>query len=540
MRPVGVGHYENFPGRVAGCARPHLRGRRRAPRSTPSRARPTTSPTRAVPRPADPHSPSWQRLRAATVTTPGRLRRRPACQPPRQPWPAVVRSLLEQSAAIAQFPCPRQLPARPARRLSARRREDPRRRRLLTPAAQRCSNYCAGARPTRSGSLLLHLYADGRCPVAARRAESTRVAALQLINFLAGPASPSTCRAGAIHHADQGAGPQPAWRARTGSASSPLAAPAPASRAGAGARPGCAFARALTAGGGAPLVPPRVPDEPAGSCGWWRTAARASSDESWQRASTALLDRAAPTGLRAAAILPLLAVRAALALLPRSWFSRLTRLLAHDARSNTSRTRPPAAARASTTPSCSCRRRGAPRSPRFYAFCREVDDVVDEVHRPRRGGHQAGLVAARRSRSASPARPAIPVMQALMPHAADLRHRGAHLLGGDRRLPDGPRPDALPRLRRPARAIATWWPAWSARSRRASSAARSARDGRSYAHRLGPGDAADQHHPRRRRRRAPRPHLPAGRRSCSSSTSRRSEILQARMRPWATASASPR
>ena len=29
----------------------------------------------------------------------------------------------------------------------------------------------------------------------------------------------------------------------------------------------------------------------------------------------------------------------------------------------------------------------------FYAFCREVDDVVDEVSGPRRGGHQAGVVA---------------------------------------------------------------------------------------------------------------------------------------------------
>ncbi len=42
----------------------------------------------------------------------------------------------------------------------------------------------------------------------------------------------------------------------------------------------------------------------------------------------------------------------------------------------------------------------------FYAFCREVDDVVDEVQRPRRGRDQAGLVADRSGAAPSPASPA--------------------------------------------------------------------------------------------------------------------------------------
>ena len=39
----------------------------------------------------------------------------------------------------------------------------------------------------------------------------------------------------------------------------------------------------------------------------------------------------------------------------------------------------------------------------FYAFCREVDDVVDEVTRSRRRAHQAGLVADRSGAAPSPA-----------------------------------------------------------------------------------------------------------------------------------------
>jgi phytoene synthase len=49
----------------------------------------------------------------------------------------------------------------------------------------------------------------------------------------------------------------------------------------------------------------------------------------------------------------------------------------------------------------------------FYAFCREVDDVVDEV--ATRGGRLQAAVVARRSGRAFAGRPTHPVMQALMP-----------------------------------------------------------------------------------------------------------------------------
>ena len=60
-----------------------------------------------------------------------------------------------------------------------------------------------------------------------------------------------------------------------------------------------------------------------------------------------------------------------------------------------------------------------------------------------------------------------------------------------------------------------------------------------YAHTLGLRAAAHQHHPRRRRRCAPRPHLPADGRDCSASASRPPRSCSAR-RPGATAIVSTR
>ena len=82
----------------------------------------------------------------------------------------------------------------------------------------------------------------------------------------------------------------------------------------------------------------------------------------------------------------------------------------------------------------------------FYAFCREVDDVVDEVTDP---GVAATKLAwwRRRSRAAFAGRPSHPAMRALMPHTADYDIEAA-TAGGDRGLRDGPGPVALPRLRR--------------------------------------------------------------------------------------------
>lgn len=62
----------------------------------------------------------------------------------------------------------------------------------------------------------------------------------------------------------------------------------------------------------------------------------------------------------------------------------------------------------------------------FYAFCREVDDVVDEVHDP---GVAASKLAWWRGEVAASfaGAPNHPVMQALMPHVADYGIRAAHL-----------------------------------------------------------------------------------------------------------------
>ena len=63
----------------------------------------------------------------------------------------------------------------------------------------------------------------------------------------------------------------------------------------------------------------------------------------------------------------------------------------------------------------------------FYAFCREVDDVVDEVSDP---GVAATKLAWWQSEvgRAYAGQPSHPVMQALMPHAAELGIEARHLL----------------------------------------------------------------------------------------------------------------
>ncbi|TXC65918.1 presqualene diphosphate synthase HpnD [Piscinibacter aquaticus] len=63
----------------------------------------------------------------------------------------------------------------------------------------------------------------------------------------------------------------------------------------------------------------------------------------------------------------------------------------------------------------------------FYAFCREVDDVVDEVSDP--GVASTKLARWRREvQSAFAGQPSHPVMQALQPIAADFGIRADHLL----------------------------------------------------------------------------------------------------------------
>ncbi len=63
----------------------------------------------------------------------------------------------------------------------------------------------------------------------------------------------------------------------------------------------------------------------------------------------------------------------------------------------------------------------------FYAFCREVDDVVDEIHDP---GVAAAKLAWWRKEvlAAFAGQPSHPAMKALMPHAPDYDIRAEHLL----------------------------------------------------------------------------------------------------------------
>ncbi len=63
----------------------------------------------------------------------------------------------------------------------------------------------------------------------------------------------------------------------------------------------------------------------------------------------------------------------------------------------------------------------------FYAFCREVDDVVDEVHDPAVARTKLAWWAAEVGQSFT-GQPHHPVMQALMPHATEFGIEPRHLL----------------------------------------------------------------------------------------------------------------
>ncbi|WP_198971184.1 presqualene diphosphate synthase HpnD [Xylophilus sp. ASV27] len=62
----------------------------------------------------------------------------------------------------------------------------------------------------------------------------------------------------------------------------------------------------------------------------------------------------------------------------------------------------------------------------FYAFCREVDDVVDEVHDPGVAATKLAWWQTEVARAYA-GQPSHPVMKALMPHAADYRIEPQHL-----------------------------------------------------------------------------------------------------------------
>ena len=145
----------------------------------------------------------------------------------------------------------------------------------------------------------------------------------------------------------------------------------------------------------------------------------------------------------------------------------------------------------------------------LYAFCREVDDVVDEVSDPASRARSSRGGGAR-SAPCSPASPQHPVALALQPVVADVPAARGALPDGDRRHGDGSRLQPLPRLRR-ARALL---PLRGRRRRAAVGRNLRLRESGHAPVRARPRHRlpAHQHHPRRRRGCAPRPHLsPAGR-----------------------------
>ncbi len=164
------------------------------------------------------------------------------------------------------------------------------------------------------------------------------------------------------------------------------------------------------------------------------------------------------------------------------------------------------AARASTTASCSCRRRGGAAITALYAFCREVDDVVDEVSDP--DVARLKLAWWRNEVAAIYAgTPQHPVARALVPVVREFALPQAQL----QTVIDGMAMDLehtryvdFAALETYCHRVAGVVGLLSARIfGYANEATRRLRA--RPRHRV----PADQHHPRRRRGRAPRPHLPA-------------------------------
>ena len=162
--------------------------------------------------------------------------------------------------------------------------------------------------------------------------------------------------------------------------------------------------------------------------------------------------------------------------------------------------------RASTTRSCSWSLPRRAAITAFYAFCREIDDVVDEVGDP---SVAAAKLAWWRSEveAAFAGRPSHPALQALMPHAPAYgitpAHLGAVIDGCQMDL------DQTRYLDFPALATYCHRVAGIVGEVSANIFGRTEEGHRRLRAPARPGDAADQHHPRRRRRRTP-PRLPAG------------------------------
>ena len=352
-RSVSVDHYENFPVASWLC---------------PADLRAPIAAIYRFARTADDIADEGERR--PRRASPSSRRSVPTCSPSRPGgaasprWPEVFGPLAQ---AIVRHGLPVGLLADLLDAFSAGRARDPLRRpgrpaRLLPPLRE-------SDRPPAAPSLRHRRRARAR----PERCDLQRAAARQL---LAGPrrrrCARSPLRAGGRRGAPRRRARRRARAARQRSAPRALVARARRLGARADAR-GCAPGRTRSAGA------------PAGSCASSSRAACASSSKIDRLGGATLSDR--PTlGWRDA---PVLAWRA-LTMRPRADrpLARSPRpepsspRTRHDARSNTSRTRPPQAARASTTRSCSSPPPRRAAITAFYAFCREVDDVADEVSDP--------------------------------------------------------------------------------------------------------------------------------------------------------------
>ena len=507
-RPWTIAHRERrtlreLPRRLA--ALPAARCARRSPRSTASRAPPTTSPTKAT-RARASGSPTWPRTAPTCAAT---ASGRPASRAGRRcssRWRAAIVATACRSQLLDDL-----LDAF-AQDVTAVR---------ATPTAPSCSTTAA-ARPTRSAGCCCTCTASATpsalAPLATRSAR-----ALQLINFWQDLGVDLPRGRLYLPTADCAA---------TASTRTTLLAGKDSAARRARSSPSCAPGRATLMLRGAPLVharagPRRLGAAPgrAGRAAHPRARSTALDGATLQQRPTlGWTDAPAMLGARCACA----AQRAARMPLTQSSRAAMTpeQYVQDKAAASGSSFYyaflflPPPRRAAITA---------------FYAFCREVDDVVDEVHRPAASPPTKLAWWRRRSRrEPSPASRSHPVMQALMPHAAAYGIEPRHLLA----VIEGCQMDleqiALPRLRRPGALLPP------GRRRRRRGRGQHLRPARARDHRLRaparPGDAAHQHHPRRRRRRAPRPHLPAGGRAAAVRRQGARDLLRAP----ATATASPR
>ena len=367
---------------------------RRSPPSTGSPAPPTTSPTKATRR-RDERLADLAAYRADLHADRGRRARRRRAGPT-----SSARSAARSTRIACRCRC--------STTCSSAFEQDV--RKTATPTAPSCSTTAA-ARPTRSAGCCCTCTASTtRASLRAVRRDLHRAAAHQL---LAGPRRRRRARPPlrAARPTAQRHGVDP-------TRCSPRARQRPRSRALV-ARAGRLGARADARRRAARRT--RV----AGRAGWeLRLVVQGGLRilEKIERIGYATLTQRPALGWRD---VPLLAWRALTMRRGRSTVATAARRRrSHDARAVRAGQGRRAAARASTTPSCSCRRRGAPRSPPSTPSAARS---TTSSTRSRDPGVAATKLAWWRSEVAAAfaGKPSHPVMKALMPHTAALRHRAA-------------------------------------------------------------------------------------------------------------------